>query len=455
MENSTQSTFQKFNNWFKNSISIKLISIGFLILLLMIPTSMIESLIREREMTRNSVVNEINSKWGNRQTVAGPILTVPYRTYYKDSKEITRVTINYAHFLPDDLVINGEITPEIRYRGIYKVVVYNSLLNFSGNFSRPDFAEWGIGNQNVDWDDAYISIGIPDMRGIQENIIVNWSGKNLVVNPGITNNAVLSSGVSTKVPILSDDSLNTGYSFSFEINLNGSRELNFIPLGKETNVILISDWQHPSFAGSFLPDEREITEDGFSAHWKVLHLNRNYPQKWLGDGYDIGQSEFGVYLLFPVDQYQKSMRSAKYANMFLFLTFLIFFFVEIINKMRIHPLQYLLVGFAMCIFYSLLISLSEQMNFNYAYLIASVGIVTLITAYSRSIFKDFRLTLLMGMVLVALYIFLFTILQLQDYSLLLGSIGLFLVLGIVMYLSRKVEWYTSDPERESDKASLT
>jgi len=174
-----------------------------------------------------------------------------------------------------------------------------------------------------------------------------------------------------------------------------------------------------------------------------LHLNRTYPQQWTDDSYYIDDSAFGVGLLFPVDQYQKSLRSAKYAIMFISLTFLVFFFTELLNKKRIHPIQYLLVGLGLSIFYSLLVSLSEHMSFNWAYLIAGVSIIGLITAYAHSIFKNLRLTAILSLILVILYLFLFTILQLQDYSLLLGSIGLFLTLAIVMYLSRKIDWYAN------------
>jgi len=184
----------------------------------------------------------------------------------------------------------------------------------------------------------------------------------------------------------------------------------------------------------------------------VLHFNRNFPQQWINGGKGVNSASFGVRLLLPVDHYQKSMRSVKFAKLFLFLTFLIFFFIEIINKKRIHPMQYLLVGFALSIFYALLISLSEHISFNTAFVAGSLAIVALITGYSHSIFNNYKLTSLMGGSLTALYLFLFSILQMEDYSLLLGSIGVFLVLAIVMYLSRKVKWYGNGEEVELKKA---
>lgn len=443
---STPSFFHKLNNWLKNSIMVKLASIGFLMLILMIPTSMIESLIYEREMRSDGVMDEVSSGWGQSQTITGPMLTIPYTSYYRDSEDKLRYEVKYAQFLPNDLSIEGEVVPEIRYRGLYKVVLYNSTLKISGNFPQPSFKEWGIPKENIKWNEARISMGITDMRGIQETIEIDWNSENFVFNPGIEHNADLKAGVSVNVEISPTDSLVSKYDFNLNLDINGSRSLNFVPLGKETKVAISSTWGAPSFNGSFLPDNRVIKEDGsgFTADWKVLHLNRNFPQQWVGGPRNINSASFGVRFLFPVDHYQKSMRSAKYADMFLFLTFLIFFFVEIINKKRIHPIQYLLVGFGLSIFYALLISLSEHISFDASYLIGSAAIVLMITGYSHTIFKDVKLTVLMGTVLTALYIFLFSILQMEDYSLLLGSLGLFLVLAIVMYISRKFKWYGAD-----------
>ena len=423
--------------WVRNSVTIKFIVIGILILVLLIPAGMIRRLIQERNSLRNSAISEVSYKWGNPQTVGGPIITIPYKIYYKKDKEIIE-DIQYAHFLPEDLNIQGEVYPEERKRGIYKVVVYKTKLNIEGTFNRPDFSDWKIQDKHILWDQATLSIRIPDMRGIKDAIKVQWNKEQYDVNPGI-NHQTTYTGVSTLID-LGDEKK---YDFQFDLKLNGSEYLYFVPLGKQTDVELTSDWANPSFDGAFLPVDHNVTENGFEAKWKVLHLNRSYPQQWIGDGYSINSSSFGVKLLLPVDHYQKSERSVKYAIMFISLTFLIFFFTEILNKKRIHPIQYLLVGLGLSIFYTLLVSLSEHFSFNLAYFIASFAIIALITAYSYSMLKNGRLTSIVALVLIILYAFLFIILQLQDYSLLLGSIGLFLTLAIVMYLSRKVNWYSN------------
>ena len=204
--------------------------------------------------------------------------------------------------------------------------------------------------------------------------------------------------------------------------------------------------------GAFLPENRNIKEEGFSAEWKILDLNRNYPQLWKDNDYGFEGSEFGVYFLLPVDHYQKTYRSVKYAIMFLSLTFLVFLFTEILGGIRIHPVQYLLVGLALLIFYVLLISLSEHINMNLAYLISSLSIIIMIGSYARAIFKNWYQTGITASCLAILYTFLFTVLQLQDYALLLGSIGLFLALGITMYLSRNINWYTSSRKKDQVKS---
>ncbi len=437
----SQSTdpFHHFNQWLRDSVTFKLFAIGVLILALMIPTAMIMGLVSEREYTSQNAVSELSSKWGEMQTITGPILTVPYRAYVKDEKGKIIETIEYAHFLPDDLKISGGVQPETRYRGIFEVVVYNTKLTFAGVFSHPNLQDWNLPVESVLWENAFVAVGIPDMRGIQQLVELQWNDSTLVFNPGIETREVLNAGVSVATPLLAD---NAGqYTFSFELNLNGSRELNFTPLGRETLARLTSNWPDPSFSGAFLPDQRTVSPDGFEAEWRVLHLNRNYPQQWRGSQPELSGSVFGVTLLVPVDHYQKTMRSAKYAIMFLVLTFMTFFFVEVLNKRRIHPFQYILVGLALVIFYLLLLSFAEHIPFNYAYGIGSFAVIGLITAYSRSIFRQTRLTLLTAGVLTLLYSLMFVILQLQDYALLMGSIGLFVVLAIVMYVSRNIDWY--------------
>lgn len=420
----------------KNSLGIRLSIIAFLTLLLLIPSLLIQNLISERETRRDSVADEISQKWGEKQAIAGPVISIPYKHFFKNEDK-TEQTIRYAHFLPENLNIEGSVAPEIRYRGIYKVIVYNSRLSISGSFPSIDLSGFKIPTDDFLPGDAFVSVGIFDMNGIKDFVKINWDGEEYLANPGIESNDVLESGISIS------PSLETSkeYHFIFDLNLNGSSGILFSPVGKQTNVHLTSEWPNPSFTGNFLPVNREVNSSGFASEWNVLHLNRNFPQQWLGANQEVTNSAFGVDLLLAVDEYHKTMRTAKYAIMFISLTFLTFFMIELLSKKIIHPIQYLLIGFALLIFYTLLLSISEYLIFKLAYLIASASIILLITVYSYSVLSDKLKSGIIFGVLIILYGYLYILLQLQDYALLLGSIGLFIVLALVMYLTRNINWF--------------
>jgi inner membrane protein len=331
------------------------------------------------------------------------------------------------------------------------VLLYGSKLSFQGQFTQPKFEQFDMQNAEVEWERATIAVGISDLTGIRDEVQLAFGGQDYEFNPSLPSKEVVQSGISVPVDLQrpapdmkaaprADDPAPT-YAFDFDLQLNGRKQLHVVPVGKTTKVHLESDHPSPSFDGYFLPDTRSIDESGFAADWSVLDLNRNFPQQWHGDAYHLNSSAFGVELVTPVDHYQKSDRSTKYGFLFIFLTFTVFFFAEFLNDNRIHPLQYLMVGAGICVFYVLLIALSEHIGFNLSFLAASTGIIGLITGYSRSILRDGVLTAIVGTSLVGLYAFLFTILQLEMYALLIGSLGLFLVLAAVMYLSRNVDWY--------------
>ncbi|MDR6563449.1 MULTISPECIES: cell envelope integrity protein CreD [unclassified Arcicella] len=465
------SLFERFNNWVKSSVMLKLFSIFILILLLMIPSTMLESLIHERQITRDIAEEEITSKWGSNQTIGGAVITIPYTIIQEDDNGKKSTVIAYAHFLPEHLNITGKLIPEKRYRGIYVVMLYNAQLHLQGFFKKPNVELLKIPKERFLFSEAFISFGITDMKGIKEAIKLKINGIDTEMNSGIESKDLFASGASCPINLAAET-----INFDAQINLNGSKEIDFLPFGKTTKVTIESSWGTPSFVGESLPDERQITEKGFKAVWNELHLNRNYPQQGVGNfiGFDANyqesnphnhttvdysdgvatkvtgelQSSFGVKLLLPVDEYQKTMRSTKYNLMFIVITFIAFFFVEILNRKRLHPIQYLLVGFAICLFYVLLLAISEHLSFNIAYLIGCITILTLITFYTQSIFKNSRITLIFNGILSLLYGFFYSLLQLEDYSLLLGSIGLLIILTVVMYLTRNIDWYRAYNNKE-------
>lgn len=437
MNYTKESYSSRVKNWMQQSIYFKLASIGFIIILLMIPNAIVMDMIHERSYRQTEVVHEVSSKWGSRQVITGPVLSVPYKHIYENSDGETFESIKYAHFLPEKLEIDGSIKPEYRKRGIYNVVLYQSLINHVGYFDSIDITKLGIDRDLILFDQAFLQVSIPDMTGINDKIDIDINGSSYQMEPGIKQINGFQSGV--KIPIDITNHLER-LSFAFDLNLNGSESLSFGPVGKETNVKLQSKWPSPSFMGNFLPDQHSVTEDGFTASWRVLDLNRNYPQSWVDSSFDLNQFLFGLVLMEPVNEYARNIRSAKYALLVIVLCFLVFFFFEIVNKQSVHPLHYILIGLAISIFYFLLLSISEHFGFNIAYLISASVTIGLITAYSRSILDTKYLSMILAAILTAVMTFIFVILQLEDFALLVGTIGLFVVLASVMYFSRNIDW---------------
>lgn len=456
----TQNSIEQINRWIKNSIMLKLFTISGLILILLIPSSMIKSIIREREYSNDEAIHEVSSKWANSQVINGPILTIPLIYEYEKEVEKERIVkgtngdrielykemvtyevVRKLHLLPDDLNLNGTINPKKLKRGIYEIVVYQSKSSIEGAFTiDPEIDQKKL--KTIQWDQALLTLGISDLRGISEEVILKWNGHELKAKPGSKIPGIISSGITFELPAIKESG-DQKIDFQCHLNLQGSENMSFTPVGGVTRVNMKSEWPAPSFNGSFLPDSRNVTDAGFHSNWKVLQLNRNFPQGWIGDQFkdEISNAQFGVNLILPMDDYKKSMRSAKYAVMTIALSFLIFFLVEILNNRRIHPFQYTLVGLSLCLFYVLLISISEHSNFNLAYGIATSCVVAMITLYSLSVFKAPKLTLILSTMLVGIYGLLFVILQLADYALLMGSIGLTLTLAATMFFTRNINWY--------------
>jgi inner membrane protein len=422
----------------KDSITLRIIfSIG-VILLLIIPLTMLQFLITERQNYRNSAVYEINKSWAASQVVAGPILTIVNEKWLENQEGKKYLSQNIYHLLPENLKYETELFPETRYRGIYEVTLYKAKVKITGHFDFDKTQKMKYEDLLLNSVDKYISFNISDLKGIQENVIFHWNKRQNEVNPGLKNQEIFHSGFTTPVEI---NNTNKKYFFEIELQLKGSENLEFIPIGKITEVLMKSTWNNPSFIGNFLPSTRDVETNGFSAKWQINHFNRDYPQEWYNKNYELFSSSFGVKLLIPVDEYQKTMRTTKYGIMIILLTFVSFFMIEIFNKKVLHPIQYLLIGLSLVIFYSILLSLSEYILFQYSYIVAGVLVVCLISLYTSSIYANSRLGVIIGAILILFYGFMYIILQLQDYSLLLGNIALFLILAAFMYLTRKINWY--------------
>ncbi len=426
------------------SVTAKLLFIGFLILLLLIPMGMIENVIYERNHLYSSAKQDIMNAWGGEQTIGGPVLTLPYRVTYIDDKGIERVRQSLAHFLPKHLSIRGHLNTETRYRGIYQVPVYTADLKLSGRFNPPDIAKLGIDPLSVNWNEAYLSVAIADARGIKDPMTLRSNKGDGTFEPGGVKVRGFDPQVIVPITGLDQAGGPVDIEFAFNLKLSGTEKLAFLPVGDSTEVLLTSSWPSPSFVGAYLPEQRDIGAKGFSAEWKVLHLGRSYPSEWSTGKIPvkrIANSAFGVNLFIPVGTYQKSTRAAKYAVLFIGLSFLAYFMFEVFGNLRLHPFQYLLVGFANCLFYLLLLSLSEHASFALAYALSAAASTALVVGYSASILGKRSHVLTMLALLAGLYSFLYVTLRAEQYAMLIGAVALFAILAIIMYLTRRLDWY--------------
>jgi inner membrane protein len=434
------------------SNTAKMILVGLLTLALLIPLEFVKNLITERSQRQEEVKSEINDKWGQSVYFYGPILKIPY-TYFEETISINEKTkesikekkayTSYAYFFPETLQSKANVTTKVLNRNNYESVVFNSAMKFNGNYITPDFSSKDILDENIQWDKATILIQTTNLKSIKNEVKIRFGTSNYTFEPVYNSNAKDST-----------ESLETGYidmkkqlisntvKFNFDITYNGSKQIKMVPIGKTTQVQMQSNWAAPSFTGNFLPDDKtkKITANGFTANWKILHINRAFTQQVFDTLPDLGQYSFGVDFVIPIDQYQQNIRASKYGFLVIGLTYLIFFLIQSISKINIHIFQYSMIGLALIMFYTLLISITEHSSFTFAYIIAAAAVVLMIGLYSVSILKDRKFPLFIGISLSVLYSFIYIIIQLENYALMVGSIGLFLILGAIMYFSRKIDW---------------
>ena len=410
-------------------LSLKLLLIVGISVLLLIPQFLIMNLVSERQSTRDDAKKELAKSWGMDQHIGGPAVVIP--------GEKEKETL---YLFPETLDVTGNIQSQTLKRGIFDFSVYNAPVKMSGTFKCPkDLLTREISQKSSN--KAFLFIGLGDLRGLSENVTVLLNGVACEVDPASSlADAPDNSGL---VCAFNLESLLAGDTVQFEIILpiKGIDGLFIAPVGNATSVALTSDWGDPSFQGNFLPTHREVNDNGFKADWKVMALNRDFGQIATGSSYWdylMSKSELGVNLCIPVDQYQQTTRTVKYAILIIVLTFAVVFFVEIRRKTNIHIVQYILIGIALLLFYTLLLSFSEHLAFALSYAIAALMTIGLITAFMAAILKEKKTALVVGGLLTLLYIFIFVLLQLESYALLAGSLGLFLILAVTMYATVKL-----------------
>ncbi|MEO6135527.1 MAG: cell envelope integrity protein CreD [Ginsengibacter sp.] len=421
-----------------NRIMIKACITGSLILAMLIPTIFISNLVKERKDRQAEVVTEVSNKWAQPQVLTGPYIFLPYKIIHIDKdKKITEET-DHLIILPDVLDVNGQVTTELRLRSIYKVLLYRAALKNSGSFQFTTPKE--IDQNLIQWQDAKICYGLSDFKGIEERLVINMDGKDIELSPGLPSSEISEKGLSASLPLSAIDNNRKIY-FAMNLKIKGSEQLHFVPLAGDSRYTLKSGWASPSFDGNNLPSIRTVNKNGFDATWSFNKANLPFGTILNDFKYDLNSIAFGVTMVQPADAYAKTDRSIKYAILFIGLTFSLFFIIELLQKKSVHPVQYILIGLALIIFYTLLLSISEFITFDKSYLVAASATILLITFYAYGHFRSAKTASVFGLVLSLLYGFTFVLIQMEDTALLLGSIGLFIILALAMYASRKINWY--------------
>lgn len=470
------SFFEKISN----STVLKLFVIFFLSLILLIPLALISDLIEERKNREQEVSDGITLNWGKDQVISSPVLAIPYRetiplSAEKAEKSNLREELKWIFVLPKTSNIATDVTPQHLSRGIYNAVVYNSNITLEGSFDKISLEKLEIPHEQIDWKGSKLIFGIQDFKGLGKRPSLNWDGNELTFDPDFNNLKLFTQNLVCPVSL---DPQKTDNRFKIKLNLKGSKSLNFLPLGDQTNIQAKGNWANPSFTGAFLPSKRNTETSNFSASWEIPSFSRKLPQQWTGDARSIYQFDnnlengnegnehkaaqtatttlasannlldntdmITINFLPDINNYQKTTRVAKYGILVILLTFTSLLFTEVIKKKRIHIIQYILIGAAMVLFYTLLLALSEHIGFNLAYLTASVATVMLIGSFIKSITKDQKSALLLSSILALFYLFIYILMQLRDYSLVAGTIGIFIILAILMRVSTKINWYQFD-----------
>ncbi|MBO4741269.1 MAG: cell envelope integrity protein CreD [Bacteroidales bacterium] len=432
------------------NVGIKLLLIAGLSVAMLIPRIIIGVLIDERENTARAAKYEITANWGNEQLVSGLVIEIPAKPTVKQATQVKEQKIegevsvavepntplretDKIYITPDELNYNCNIDTKELHRSIYKAVVYTSDIDMSGTFVLPDYLDSSnINEYDIQKAKIAMRMGERDKMVKKTRLSIDGKDQNLKIEERYSDRLYCPVDLSG---LLKGDTI----TFSGKVMSKGSNNLYFQPLGNPTTVHITSNYTNPSFQGTDLPDEREITADGFKSEWTVFAKNIDPEECPLID-YDAGLESFGVDFFVSVDQYTQNSRAVKYSFLIVVLTFVTVFIIENRRRTPIYWLHYLLIGFAIMLFYVLLLSFSEYMLFGWSYLIASIMTIGLITVFLAGVLKERKTAIVIGLILTCLYAFIYVLLSLETMSLLVGSIGLFIILAVIMFASLKINW---------------
>lgn len=438
-------------NWMQ-SATAKVFGIGALALIMMIPLVLVRNIVNERGASRDQAAAQIARGWGGRQIVGGLVLAVPTQRQVANTDNKIVVHESTEIGLADNLQTAVTMTIEKRRYGMYEVPVFVANMSLKGQFLPEDLAQYRK-DSGAQWLDekAELRLLLSDTQGLQnvDELTINGKPHRFV------SSAARIAGFSViAVPIDLQAYADQPIAFEIRLKLAGTDSLQILPLARQSQVQMSAAWPDPSFTGAFLPQTRTVDPHGFTANWHVLDLNRNYGQHWdaadttdgrLPDANDVESrlpdSAFGVGLYQPVDVYQMNVRAEKYGVLFISMTFLAFFLFEVLNRLRVHPVQYILIGVALVTFYVVLLAFSEQIGFGLAYLSGAVAVAAIIGGYAAAVLRSPRRGLLLGAVVALVYAVLYGLISAEQYALLLGAIVLLVVVALLMYLTRHIDWY--------------
>lgn len=440
-----------------DSLVFRFILIAVLIGFMMIPLGLVSDIVRERSNLYQGVLTEIAGTWGQQQNLQGPALFVPYTEKFiteevKTDKDGYERKVNKTIYkqrtaivLPDDLNISVRLNGETRKRSLYESLVYTADLNVTGDFLKPDIHSLSNNIDEIHWKRSWLALGISDTQAINKVSGLNWNDQKTVdFEPGTKVVNTIASGFHAPLDLSllssTDNDPKVKYPFQLNLNINGSQGFYFTPFGKTTNVEIVSDWPHPSFQGSVLPNKHEVDSDGFEATWSVPNLARDYPQLWTLEKQKFNINEFkaGVNLFESVSLYSQITRAIKYGLLFFTLTYITFLIFEMGIGRRLHIVQYGVIGLALSMFYLTLLSMAEHAGFFNAYIAAAGIIIIMISMYAYAAIRSLKRTIVVSLLLAGLYTLLYSLLKLEDYALLAGTVLLLVILAVLMVLTRNI-----------------
>lgn len=418
---------------------VKLVVIGVLTMLMVIPLVALSGLRGERSQRASEAVFEVAGSWAGEQTLVGPVLILPYVARTGDQNDI-RTVRRILTVLPDTLKQDGDIRTEDRRRGMFEIPVWRGQMAIEARFGAIDVARFDPAAVAPVWEEAALVFNVSDPRGLEREVAVRIGDRSATLEPGAGPTAF--QAPTLFAPVAGQDGTQP-FTVTARFDLKGSRAFGLSPIGRNSTLSLRSNWAHPSFFGTFLPNEREVTETGFTATWTVPHYARPVAQMAIADSnlfLRLVTARSGVRFFQPVDVYHLVERALKYGVLVIGAAFVVVFLMEIVGRRSFHPVQYLLVGSALAVFYLLLLSFAEHIGFARAYALATAAIVGLVGLYVGLAFGRLREGAIVGAELLVAYGLLYTVLRSEDYALLTGSIIVFLALAAVMLLTVRTDW---------------